>query len=365
MRACWWPGKRCCVAESGAERSVRVSAILPLRDPGAGLRGALEAVRRTLSDADELIVVDDGSTDGTSDVLRDTDWRGLRTTVLSVPENSGVAAARNLALTHARGEMVWFVDWDDRWDPQIVEILYAARLASGAPVVGCGADRVDARGHRIELLGTVRSPTLLIGGQIGVAILDERLRGYLWNKLFVREALPDAPFPERRTRSDFAGSAELMARLPSAYLLPDVLFHHVQRPGSLTTDQHPTLDTLRHSLQIGERVAALALTHPERPAKAAAVTAALQEFRYREWHLAVAGTAMRAPLDAAARQDWLRTALDGATLRHVPHLLRRDPALAARAAVLVGFGQHYPVAYRSFVGLRSWVRRLTDPEASR
>lgn len=353
------------MAEPIAEHDVRVSAILPLKDPGPGLGGALKALRRTLSDADELIVVDDGSTDDTREVLRDTDWRGLRTTVLTVEENRGVAAARNLALTHARGEMVWFVDWDDRWDPQIVEILYAARLASGSPVVGCGADRVDVRGHRQELLGTVRRPTTLVGGQIGVAILDQRLQGYLWNKLFVREALPDAPFPELRTRSDFAGSAELMARLPSAYLLPDVLFHHVQRPGSLTTDQPPTLDTLRHSLQIGERVAALALTHPDAPAEAGAVTAALREFRYREWHLAVAATAMRAPLDPATRQDWLRTALDGATLRHVPHLLRRDPALAARVAVLVGSGPHYPTVYRSFVGLRSRVRRLTGPGASR
>ncbi|USQ76117.1 glycosyltransferase family 2 protein [Ornithinimicrobium cryptoxanthini] len=347
------------MADDRPAAKVRVSAILPVRDPGPGLGPALEAVRTSLSVQDELIVVDDGSTDGTDVVLRNTDLRGLPTTVLT-GVGAGVGAARNLGLAQARGEMVWFVDWDDRWDPSIIGLLYAARVASGAPVVGCGADLVDARGRRLEMLGTVDRPTLLTGGQIGVAILDGRIRGYLWNKLFARDILGEAPFPAYQTRSDFAGSAELMARLPSVYLLPNILFHHVQRPGSVTTSQHPTLDTLRRSLHIGERVAEAARTHPDGRADEGTVHAALREFRYREWHLAVAGTAMRAPLDPATRSEWLRLALDGALLRHVPHLLRRDPVLAARAAVLATAGRHYPAVYWSVVRLRAGMRRLTD-----
>lgn len=337
-----------------------MSAILPVRDPGPGLTVSLETLRATLSSADELVVVDDGSTDGTAALLRDTDWRGLRTTVLSSPESRGVAAARNLGLAHARGRTVWFVDWDDRWDPRIVDILHAAHLTSGAPVVGCGADLLDPQGHRRELLGAVRHPTLLTGGEIGVAILDGRIRGYLWNKLFDRDVLGEAPFPERRTQSDFAGIGERMARLPSVYLLPDVLFHHVQRPGSLTTAQRPSLEALRWSQELGDRVAELALTHPDLPADPAEVEAARLVYRYRAWHLSIAGTALRAPLDARARRDQLRVALDGAGLRDVPRLLRRDPELAARAAALIACGSHYPAVYRAFVGLRSRVDRVRD-----
>ncbi|GGK71130.1 hypothetical protein GCM10011509_19460 [Ornithinimicrobium pekingense] len=338
---------------------MRVSAILAVRDPGPDLARSLRDIRGTLGRADELIVVDDGSVDGTAAVLRAAARRNRRMSVLSVPVSGGVAAARNLGLTRARGEVVWFVDWDDRWDRRIVERLYQGRVDSGAPVVSCGADLQDSRGRRRELLGTVRRPTLLTGGEIGVAILDGRLRGYLWNKLFAREVLGDAPFPMRRTRSDFAGSAELMARLSTAYLLPDILFHHVQRPGSLTTVRHPSLATLRQSLQIGERVAHLARTHPDRPASPAAVEAALRQFRYREWHLAVAGTAMRAPLDPRTRQDWLRVALEGARLRDVVPLLRHDVELAARVAALTTSGSHYPAVYRSYVAVRSGARRAS------
>ncbi len=338
---------------------MRVSAVLPVRDPGPGLASSLAAVRATLSDADELVVVDDGSTDGTPELLRRTDLGGLRTTVLTTPGHVGVAAARNLGLWRAAGELVWFVDWDDRWDPRIVEALYAAHLASGAPVVGCGADLVDQDGRRRELLGTVPRPTLLRGGEIGVAILDGRLRGYLWNKLFARAVLGEAPFPERRTRSDFAGSVERMAAQPTACLLPEVLFHHVRRPGSLTTGRHPELSTLRESLRIAERVAVLARTHPAGPAADSAVDAALRVFRYREWHLAVAGTAARAPLDATERQEWLRQALEGARWRDAVGLARHDPATAARAALLLAARHRYPAVRRSWVAARSAARRVT------
>lgn len=335
-----------------------MSAILPVRDPGPGLAASIEALTATLSDTDELVVIDDGSTDGTAALLRDTDWRGLRTTVLSPPESRGVAAARNLGLAHARGRTVWFVDWDDRWDPRIVDVLHTAHLTSGAQVVGCGADLLDPQGHRRELLGAVPRPTLLTGGEIGVAILDGRIRGYLWNKLFDRDVLGQAPFPERRTQSDFAGIAERMARLPSVFLLPDVLFHHVQRPGSLTTAQHPSLESLRWSQQLGDRVAELALTHPDFPADPAEVEAARLVYRYRAWHLSIAGTALRAPLDPPARRDQLRVALDGASLHDVPRLWRRDPELAARVAALIACGSRYPAVHRSFVGLRSGVDSL-------
>ncbi|MGD8199092.1 glycosyltransferase family 2 protein [Ornithinimicrobium sp. W1679] len=338
--------------------AVRVSAVLPVRDPGPDLAISLAALRATLSDADELVVVDDGSTDGTSELLRRTDLGGLRTTVLTTPGHVGVAAARNLGLSRATGELVWFVDWDDRWDPRIVEALYAAHVASGAPVVGCGADLVDPDGRRRELLGTVPRPTLLRGGEIGVAILDGRLRGYLWNKLFDRAVLGEAPFPQRRTRSDFAGSVELMAAQPTAYLLPEVLLHHVQRPGSLTTGRHPELSTLQESLRIAERVAVLARTHPAGPAADSAVDAALRVFRFREWHLAAAGAAMRGPLDAVERQEWLSTALRGARTRDAARLLPLDLELGVRAAVLTLSGPRYPSSYRLYVHLRSLVRRI-------
>ena len=80
-----------------------MSAILPVRNPGPDLAGSIEAIRSTLSVDDELIVVDDGSTDVTPVLLRDTDWGDLRTTVITSAQHAGVASARNLVSPRPEG----------------------------------------------------------------------------------------------------------------------------------------------------------------------------------------------------------------------------------------------------------------------
>jgi hypothetical protein len=88
----------------------------------------------------EVIVVDDGSTDGTPDILRAWQARsGLRITVLE-QANAGVAAARNLGLDHATGEWVTFTDPDDILDPRF--LAAADRFARGHPEVDVMATRV-------------------------------------------------------------------------------------------------------------------------------------------------------------------------------------------------------------------------------
>src|SRR5205085_7744375 len=93
--------------------SPRFTIVVPTFNRAALLREALESVwAQELRDC-ELIVVDDGSTDGTREWLATLGDRAL---VLSQP-NRGPVAARNLALRHARGEYVAFLASDDRWSP--------------------------------------------------------------------------------------------------------------------------------------------------------------------------------------------------------------------------------------------------------
>ena len=78
----------------------------------------------------ELIVVDDGSTDGTPELLGRVN--DPRVEVLRV-ENGGVARARNLGMSRSRGEYLAFLDADDLWHPDFLKGALATARRNGEP----------------------------------------------------------------------------------------------------------------------------------------------------------------------------------------------------------------------------------------
>ena len=91
-----------------------VSVLIPARDAETTIGATLESIRRQTLHNIEVVVIDDGSTDGTMrlvEELGDPRFRGY-----SYP-NAGLATARNRGLEKARGEFVTFIDADDLWTP--------------------------------------------------------------------------------------------------------------------------------------------------------------------------------------------------------------------------------------------------------
>jgi len=88
-----------------------VSVILPVYNRAALVGRAIESVLAQTYEPVELIVVDDGSTDGTRDVLE----RYKDDILLLEQAHAGPYVARNLAIKHARGELIAFIDSDDVW----------------------------------------------------------------------------------------------------------------------------------------------------------------------------------------------------------------------------------------------------------
>lgn len=106
-----------------------VSAVIPTYNRLAYVRRALRSVLRQPRQVDEVILVDDGSTDGTARAVRSE--FGSAVTVLE-QSNGGVSKARLAGVTHARGEWIAFLDSDDEWAPNRTELLH--RAASELPL---------------------------------------------------------------------------------------------------------------------------------------------------------------------------------------------------------------------------------------
>jgi glycosyltransferase involved in cell wall biosynthesis len=111
-----------------APSSPRFSVVVPLYQKVRWIGRCLESIRAQSHPAFEVIVVDDGSTDGSGDVVQSIGAGWVR---YVRQDNAGAAAARNAGIALAQGSYVALLDADDSWSPNHLSVL--ARLAQAHP----------------------------------------------------------------------------------------------------------------------------------------------------------------------------------------------------------------------------------------
>ena len=169
-------------------------------------RSVRSVLAQSATDADlEVIVVDDGSTDRTRELVADMAASETPGRIVLAPEapNAGPSVARNHGLEFTRGEWMGFLDADDEFRPDFLErMLAAARREPTADVVVCAHHIVQAddgdRRARLQGVGGAD----LAGDQAVLAALGFELSHYVWDKLFARNVLGNAPFPESVHRGE-------------------------------------------------------------------------------------------------------------------------------------------------------------------
>jgi len=107
-------------ANLGSSREPGISVVIPLYNKEKYVRRAVESVLSQTFRDFELIVVNDGSTDNSPALVRSYDDPRIR--VIN-QENQGVSAARNRGITEARGKLIAFLDADDKWLPDFLDIV--------------------------------------------------------------------------------------------------------------------------------------------------------------------------------------------------------------------------------------------------
>jgi glycosyltransferase involved in cell wall biosynthesis len=126
-----------------------VSIILPTRDRAAVLPTAIASIGAQTYDHWELLIVDDGSTDDTASVvdafLADPRMRPLRS------EGKGVAAARNAAMAQAKGQLFAYLDSDNSWQPEFLEVAASRLLEQNLDLVYSALETRD--GWRTRFVG--------------------------------------------------------------------------------------------------------------------------------------------------------------------------------------------------------------------
>lgn len=102
----------------------KISVVISLYNKAPHIRRAIESVQEQTVPPEEIIVVDDGSTDGGGDLAASLQVPGLR---LIRQKNRGESAARNRGIDEAQHELIAFLDGDDSWKPQFLEVIHRLR----------------------------------------------------------------------------------------------------------------------------------------------------------------------------------------------------------------------------------------------
>lgn len=209
-----------------------LSVIIPVHNAAPYLAEAIASVQRQTFEDLEIIVVDDGSTDGSGAVARrHTDDARVRCVR---QERRGVSGARNTGLTLARGEFVGFLDADDRWRPtKAATHLEHLRRDPSIDVSFSRYAIIDEDGSDTGRHSHCR------GGSFTLRELMRQNVVWPGRPVIRRSAVERAgPFdPELATHEDFEFVLRVAAlRERNTACIPEVLADYRRRPGQLTRD---------------------------------------------------------------------------------------------------------------------------------
>jgi glycosyltransferase involved in cell wall biosynthesis len=239
-----------------------VSVVIPAYQAESFLAGALNsATEQSFSDL-EIIVVDDASSDRTSEVVRDAARSDERIRLHRLNQNSGPGAARNRALDLARGEWICLLDADDRMEPTRIEWLLGLARAADADMVSdnlllCPQDGAAPRPMiPVDAFGPVRRIGFaeFVDGNIFYKGVPARVSLGFMQPLISRAFLDRNAirYPaEVRSGEDFIFYLDCFARGASWWVTPQPWYRYTVRDGSLT-DQQSNADKgaiIRHEEQ--------------------------------------------------------------------------------------------------------------------
>ena len=175
-----------------ADPAVDLSVIIPIYNYADLIGDCIESVlQQKTKYTFELILVDDGSTDGAADIVRQYAERPNVKAVFQ--QNGGIGAARNAGLDCAVGRYIMFIDCDDTVHDDIVEVLLDKAIKEDRDIVMCAHNlSKESNGEIYQIIPNVYPDVNLMHFQNGDAIMN--FAGLPWAKVYKRELFANVRF---------------------------------------------------------------------------------------------------------------------------------------------------------------------------
>ena len=141
----------------------------------------------------EILVIDDGSTDGSSALCDKWAAADSRIRLIRQP-NQGLSAARNTALDVATGEWIAFVDSDDWIERDMYEGLCRVAVENDADIVACGHIREYSKKSKVRSVSDIVK-TVTPDEALKMVVEDRHLQNHVWSKIYRRRLFNEVRFP--------------------------------------------------------------------------------------------------------------------------------------------------------------------------
>lgn len=169
------------------KKEIDLSIVMPAYNVEKYIKKCIESVVNQNTKYNyELIIVNDGSTDDTEDIIKKFDSNKIK---YIKQENQGLSGARNTGIENAVGKYITFIDSDDIMEENAIEIMMDAMMKESADiVVGSYYMFVNDKGERQNCISEKR----VIVNNTSEAVKNH---GYAWGKIFKREIFNKVRFP--------------------------------------------------------------------------------------------------------------------------------------------------------------------------
>ncbi len=220
---------------------IKLSIIVPIYNTSKYLRRCIDSIlAQTFTDF-ELILINDGSTDNSLEILRNYEVQDSRIVVID-KVNEGVAAARNQGIEIAKGEYIMFSDSDDYVDRDWIKKLYTMIKENTCGFVNCSYKKCWQDG-KVNVIRLTSDSTIVTLSKDNYFCLYKN--GYshsLWNKIYSSKIIRDNSI--RFDNSVYNGedvlfNIEYFRCCDSIIYIPEALYNMNQTDGSLSRKYDP------------------------------------------------------------------------------------------------------------------------------
>lgn len=201
-----------------------ISVIVPVYNVKKYVEKCLDSILRQKYKNLDIVVVDDGSDDGSSEICDNLEKKDKRVRVFH-KKNGGLSDARNFGLKKAKGDIVVFVDGDDFVSDNYVSVMLEVMVRNNADVVVCGYNNIVPNEESVS------------GRDAAVKLLTrhETMDIVAWNKLYKKGLFTKNGiwFPVGKKHEDTLTTYKILAKAKKVSYVDKSLYHYVDRKDSI------------------------------------------------------------------------------------------------------------------------------------